>query len=150
MADPAGSPQRITAAERRSRIVAMRRLKLTFEDIGNANGVSRQRAHQIYVDALREIPSSELAEHRLEELEFADSAIRGLLPFARDRDRPRTAVDAWATIRTWCEYKARILGLFAPATARLEVVTDDLIEQEISRLETKLGVNDPSDYSGTA
>ena len=131
--------QRITTAERRARVIALRRQRVTFEDIGRLLGVNRARAHQIYLRALGEIPATELSEHRAEELVLVDDAIRDLLKLARDHDRPRTAVEAWNAIRMWSERKARLLGLDAPTKSRVEVITEDVIEAEITRLEAQLG-----------
>ena len=123
--------QRITTAERRARVIALRRQRVSFEDIGRVLGVNKQRAHQIYVKALREIPAAEITEHRAEELVLVDDAIRDLLKLARDHDRPRTAVEAWNAIRGWSERKARLLGLDAPSRKSVEVITSDMIDAEI-------------------
>jgi len=42
----------------------------------------------------------------------------------------------------------KLRGLYAPAQARIEVVTQDMIESEIRRLEAELDGRDP-DHSGT-
>jgi hypothetical protein len=139
MADPSRSCQRVTAAETRARVIALRRRRATFDDIGRALGITKQRAHQIYVQALAEIPAAELAEHRAEELALIDDAIHDLMPIARDHDRPGSAVDAWNAIRGWADRKARLLGLDAPARHRVDVITEDMVAAEIARLEAQIG-----------
>ena len=139
MAGTTRADQRLTVAERRARVIALRRNRVSFEDIGRALGISKQRAHQIYIKALAEIPAAEIGEHRAEELTLIDDAIRDLLRLARDHARPRTAVEAWNAIRGWSERKAKLLGLDAPSRKAIEVITTEMIEAEIARLEIELG-----------
>ena len=47
------------------------------------------------------------------------------------------------------ERRARYLGLDAPTRSRVEVITADVIESEIARLEGELSANDPAN-TGTA
>ena len=58
------------------------------------------------------------------------------------------AVEAWLAIRTWAEHKARLLGLYAPAETKIEVVESETIEAEIRRLEAKFGENDAGRDAG--
>ena len=84
MPDTIRSGQRITAAERRAEVVRLRRSRASFDEIGRALGVSRQRAWSIYQKALGEIPAAQLEEHLAEELALVDDAIADLMPLARD------------------------------------------------------------------
>src|ERR1039457_565926 len=68
-----------------------------------------------------------------------DDAIADLLPIARDHTRPRSAVEAWNAIRGWADRKARLLGLDAPARSKVEVITEEMVDAEIRRLETEMG-----------
>jgi hypothetical protein len=136
--------QRLIAAERRAQVVALRRRRLTFDEIGAELGVSRQRAHAIWRAALAEIPAAQLDEHRIEELALIDDAIANLMPIARDHKRPRSAIEAWNAIRGWAERKAKLLGLDAPGKRQIEVITADVIDREIARLEAELGIEKPS------
>jgi hypothetical protein len=79
MSDTAGSPQRINAAERRAKVVALRRQRLSFEAIGQELGVTRQRAWTIYQDAVASVPVADVELHRLEMLEQLDEAERAVL-----------------------------------------------------------------------
>lgn len=130
---------RVTAAERRAQVVALRRGRATFDQIGGALGVSKQRAHELYTQALAEIPAAQVDEHRAEELLLIDDAIADLMVIARDHSKPRTSVEAWNAIRGWADRKARLLGLDAPRRQAIEVITAELIEREITRLEAELG-----------
>jgi hypothetical protein len=47
-------------------------------------------------------------------------------------------------IRGLLERRAKMIGYDAPAKSRIEVVTSDMIEAEIARLEADLGRNDPA------
>jgi hypothetical protein len=130
--------QRVTAAERRAQVVALRRRRATFDQIGRALGITRQRAWQIYQGALAEIPAAHADEHRAEELVLIDDAIAALMKIARDGDTtPRTAVEAWTGIRGWAERKARLLGLDAPT--RFEYLTLDAIDAELRLARAEMG-----------
>ncbi len=130
--------QRVSAAERRAQVVALRRRRATFDQIGRTLGISRQRAHQLYSQALGEIPAPQLDEHRAEELILIDDAIRDLMKIARDsQTSPRTAVEAWTSIRGWAERKAKQLGLDAPT--RFEHLTLDAIDAELRLARAEMG-----------
>jgi hypothetical protein len=141
--------QRITAAERRAQVVALRRGRATFDQIGRALGISKQRAHELYRTALAEIPAQQVDEHRAEELILIDDAIASLMIIARDHSRPRSAVEAWNAVRGWADRKARLLGLDAPRRQTVEVITSEMIETEIARLEAELGRPDTWGKRGT-
>jgi hypothetical protein len=125
----------VTAAERRARVVELRRRRLSFVEIGREMGVTGQRAFAIYREALAAIPAQQVEEHRAEELALIDQAIRDLLPLAENHERPRSAIEAWNAIRGWAERKAKLLGLDAPA--RVEVLTLDAIDAEIRKLQAE-------------
>jgi hypothetical protein len=127
------------AAERLADVVALRRQRLTQADIARQLGISQQRVSQLYAQALAEVPAAQVAEHRAEELMLIDDAIADLLPIARDHTRPRSAVEAWNAIRGWADRKARLLGLDAPARSKVEVITEEMVDAEIRRLEATLG-----------
>ena len=57
------------------------------------------------------------------------------------------ALAAIREIRGLLDRRARILGYDAPSKARIEVVTSDMIEEEIVRLEAELGKHDPAHRS---
>lgn len=144
------------SAQRRARIIEYRAERLTWRDIGAREGISAPRAHRIYNDALAEYPVAALAEHRHEEGELIDRAVRDLLAIAGDdstyvdgkgNERPttsaRTRVEAWSAIRGWSEHRARLFGLNAPSRSTVDVVTHDGLAEEMARLAAELGQNDP-------
>ncbi len=137
MADTSRSDQRVTAAERRAQVVALRRRRATFEQIGRALGISKERAWKLYQEALAQIPAPHVEEHRAEELMLIDDAISDLLKIARNHERPVSAVEAWNSIRGWAERKAKLLGLDAPT--RFEHLTIDAIDAEIRMLKAEMG-----------
>lgn len=142
----------LQTSHRRARVVQLRRERRTWDAIGADIGVSKQRAHKIYQEALAEYPISALGEHRAEEGELIDQAIRDLLAIAAD-DReyenadgvskpvvsPRTRVEAWSAIRGWSEHRARLYGLNAPTRTQVDVVTRDSLATELERLAAELG-----------
>lgn len=125
-------------AERLAEVVALRRQRLTQDEIARRMGISQQRVSQLYRQALAEVPASDVGEHRAEELMLIDDAIANLMPIARDHTRARSAVEAWNAIRGWAERKARLLGLDAPARQRVEVITEDAIDAELERLAAEI------------
>jgi hypothetical protein len=131
---------RITTAERRSKVIELRRRRMSFAEIGEQLGVTTQRAHAIYREALAAIPAQHVEEHRAEELTLIDDAIADLLVIAQDHTRPRNAIEAWNSIRGWAERKAKLLGLDAPA--KFEVLTMDAIDEEIKKLQAELAASD--------
>ena len=54
------------------------------------------------------------------------------------------ALAAIREIRGLLERRAKIIGYEAPSRSRVEVVTSDMIEQEIARLEAEVGKLDPA------
>lgn len=143
MGDLPGSDARITAAERSAQVVELRRMRLSFAQIGDRLGISSAAAWKAYQRALRMIPAPHVAEHRLEELGLIDDAIRNLLPLALKRDEPRDAIAAWQAILGWAMHKARILGLNAP----VQVEVSDAINAEIAQLARQLALVDPAGTS---
>lgn len=110
MAPHRSTEARITTAERRARVMELRRQSLTFIEIGVQMGVSPQRAHEIYLDALAAIPARQVDLYRAEALELALGAIEDLLPIATNHAQPRTSVEAWNSIRSWSERIAKTVG----------------------------------------
>jgi len=125
------------SAERMAQIVAMRRQRMTQDAIARKLGISQQRVSQLYSQALAMIPAQQVDEHRIEELTLIDDAIADLLDMAHDHDRPRTAVEAWNSIRGWAERKAKLLGLDAPT--QFEHLTIDAIDAELRMLKAEMG-----------
>jgi DNA-directed RNA polymerase sigma subunit (sigma70/sigma32) len=54
-------------AERRARVVELRRSRMTFDAIGHQLGISSQRAGRIFSDALAALPRHGIDELRAEE-----------------------------------------------------------------------------------
>lgn len=131
---------RMETAERRAHVVELRRRRHTFAEIGTQLGVSAQRAHRIYTEALAAVPAMQVDQHRAEELTLIDDAIADLLTVAKSREQPRTSVEAWNSIRGWAERKAKLLGLDVPTRVSVDA---EHIGREIAELITALG--DPDD-----
>lgn len=140
MVDTPRSEGRIDAAERRAQVIALRRQRYTFDDIGRALGISRQRAHQLYLDVLRSIPAPDLEAHRAEELELIDDACRGLLKITADAGADvRDRVAAWDVLCKWADRKARLLGLDAPPRIRIEVLDEEVLQAIAERMDREAG-----------
>lgn len=149
---PTGTTDPLDTAQRRGKVVELRRQRKTWDVIGQELGVSKQRAHRIYQEALAEYPTSQLAEHRHEELELIDQAIQQLhaIIYATEPDEAtgkavsaRTRVEAISALRAWSQHRATLLGLNAPTRSQVDVVTHDSLAQEMERLAAELGENTP-------
>lgn len=137
-------------AKREAEIVALKRARVSFIDIGRRFDISDVMAGKIYRAALARNPLSamQVDEHRLEETELCDTATRALLQLALSTERengravvsPRTKVEAWNAIRGWSEHKARMLGLNAPTTVQVDSLSS--LDAQIMELEAQLAVND--------
>jgi|SRR5882672_3341832 len=128
---------RITTAERRAHVIALRREGRTFAEIGEDLGVSAQRAHVIYLEALKEIPAREVDQYRAEALDLIHAAIEDLLPIARDHDQPRTRVEAWSQLRAWIERLAKTTGFDASTKIDANVMPAAQEDPELTRLLTE-------------
>jgi hypothetical protein len=71
-------------AERRARVVELRRSRMTFNEIGHQVGLSSQRAGRIFHDALAALPRYGVGELRAEETELIDRAVNSLMGIATD------------------------------------------------------------------
>lgn len=139
------------AAAREARVVALRRARTPWDSIAKDVGVSASRCHQIYQRALANNPLTgiQIDEHRLEETELIDVAVRNLLGIAISKDTSaRTRVEAWSALRAWAERKAKLLGLDAPQ--KHEVVTVDYLDQQIAALEAELAGGTPAGEAAPA
>lgn len=130
-------------AERRRRVVEMRRANQPFDEIGRTLGVTPQRAHQIYTDALSALPMQAVSEHRVEALARIDEAERALRGIATDPDTsPRSAVEAWSAFRLWEERRARLCGLDQPTRNEITVITEDAVAAAIREAEAAIAEDD--------
>ena len=127
----------------------MRRSRMSFPEIAQAVGVSKQRVHAIYKKALAEVPRTQVEEHLAEELQLIDDAIRDLLLIAKDHSKPRNVVESWNAIARFIELEARLLDLFPAAKSRVQVITEDVVEAEIARLHAEIAVMDAGDTPET-
>lgn len=66
----------IATAELRAKVVALRREGATFQAIGEECGFSKQRAHEVYHEALDSIPAMEIKQYRAEQQERLDQLLR--------------------------------------------------------------------------
>lgn len=125
---------RIETAERRARVIELRRQGLTFAEIGHKCGFSTQRAHEVYLEALKAIPAREVDQYRAEALDLIHAAIEDLLPIARNHIQPRTSVEAWGQLRAWVERLAKTIGF--DASMKVEAIVTDAAQEdpELTRL----------------
>ena len=104
-------------------VAQLRRRRASFAEIAAHLGITQDQAAELYRQVLETLPEFKAAEFRAEELVLADDAMRRLMTIATGERRakcsscgasgtsPRTAVEAWNSVRGWAEHKARLLGL---------------------------------------
>jgi len=122
-----------------SQIIEYRRCRVPNSEIAKNLGISAARVGQLYRRALADYPLTAMSidEHRAEENDLIDAAIRELMVIAFDhRSMPRSRIDAWLAIERFMERRAHMLGIDAPT--RSEVVTLGALDMEIQKLEAEL------------
>jgi hypothetical protein len=112
---------------------------VSFADIGREFGISRQRAYQIYEQALRDVPAPVIAQIRQEESALLDEVVRGLLAIARDEAASLQArIAAWMALVRCSESRRRLYGADSPAKAVVQVIPESVVDSEIERLSREL------------
>jgi len=110
--EPPGSRRRVRAADRRSRVYAMKLGGLSFHEIGEKLNVSKQAAYAAFWQVMREVnalTNGNAAEARKLEVERCDALLAGL--WERARLGSHDAANACVRI---LDRRARYLGLDAP------------------------------------
>jgi hypothetical protein len=124
--------------ERRAEVMRQRRRGQTFEAIGEQLGITKQRAHQLYWDTLKDIPRQETDLHRAEQAERLDEMLRKAYEVLEKRhitvsngkviyldDGPMEddapTLMAIKTILQIEERRAKLLGLDTPVKQQVEV-----------------------------
>jgi len=93
-------------------VAKLRRRRISFEEIAGHLGVSQEQAAELYRQSLESLPEFKADELRAEELLLADDAVRRLMAIAvGESTSPRTAVEAWNSVRGWAEHRSQLLGL---------------------------------------
>jgi hypothetical protein len=137
------------------RAAEMRSRSMTYQQIGDALGVSRQAAHQAVQRAISEIPreaAEEVLRLELEKLDFLERKLFVIMQKEHLRvgnsgkvvtyegelvldDGP--VMQAIQGLLRVAERRSKLLGINAPE--KHEVITLDAVQAEIRRLEAKLG-----------
>lgn len=122
-----------------SQIVTYKRVRVPNVEIAQNLGLTNDQVARLYRQALAAHPLTYMAidEHRAEEVDLIDAAIRELMCIAYDpKMSARSRIDAWLAMERWAERKSKLLGLDAPT--KHEITTIGQIEVEIQRLEAEL------------
>jgi Sigma-70, region 4 len=127
------SADHLTGAEHRLQALRLRKEGYTYEAIGAALGISKQRAHQLVTEELRklreETPEAAEAVRQLE-LERLDAMLRILAPKVK-----RAELGAIQLVLKIMERRAKLLGLDAPQEFTL------LLKREVQSLADELGLD---------
>ncbi|HEX8859791.1 MAG TPA: helix-turn-helix domain-containing protein [Actinomycetes bacterium] len=124
---------RIAARQREARALQLRQAGATYAQIGRQLGVCESRAWRIVQRALRRVVADPLEELRRLETLRLDALQLAIWPKAMAGNL--LAVDRVLAIMA---RRARLLGLDAPAQSRVTVLSEDVVDEEIARLEQEL------------
>jgi hypothetical protein len=72
---PQSPAQKEDSARQKAQVLKLRRTGISFQAIGDQLGVTRQRAHQVYKQALEEIPAEEVSLYRAEQADRLDALL---------------------------------------------------------------------------
>ena len=138
--------KREKATLRRAKALLLRKAGMTYEQIGEMMGCTRQNAHQLVTKALQEIRikgEQDAEEIKLLELERLDTFFMGLWQNAKKGN-----VQALDRALKIMERRAKLLGLDAPSKiaptspdgeAPYKGMTERELDQRIAELQAKLG-----------
>lgn len=128
------SDDTIRIAERRRQALELKRAGATYEVIAQQLGYNdRGHAYRDIHVALANVTKQPAEELVAEEIDRCDAMILGLWPKARKGDAH--AVDR---VLRCMDLKARYRGLYAPTRQIVQVITEDLLDAEIRRLQDEL------------
>lgn len=126
----------IDRADKQRRALELRKAGATYSQIAQVLGYTeRGGAYKAVMQALRDTVQEPADEVRHLETERLDALLRAMWPQAMEGK-------GWAVDRCLAvmDRRARLLGLDAPTRTAITVVTEDVIEAEIRRLEAELGI----------
>jgi hypothetical protein len=128
------SPQKIEGTEGQLRAMALRRQGKTYDQIGRAMGVSRQRAYQLVKAAFDRL-NKELSETTEEVRSLMGERLERLLR-AVWLQATKGDLKAVATALSVFDRQSRLFGLDAPtkSTVRVESMSDEEVLAEARRL----------------
>ena len=98
--------RRVAAAERRARLLALRKTGATYRDIAQAEGISPGGAFKAVQQAIRDIPKEAADEMRVIEQQRLDNMHAAIWERALHGD-----IQAISTVLSIMQARARLLGL---------------------------------------
>jgi predicted transcriptional regulator len=132
--DGGNGSRRITAAERRTEAIEMRKRGMSYKRIAEELGYSSATAVSSTINkALRELPQEGASNLRKIELERLDQLLDAMWDKAMKGD-------GWAVDRCLkiMERRAKLMGIDAPIVTKVEVVSEDVIDKQIRQLERQM------------
>ena len=129
---------------RDERILELHAEHNTLRDIGKQVGLSHERVRKIISEALRINRKAEVVAIIQAETEaLADEAVSSLVQMARDRSNSTNArAICWGEARMWNESKRKCFGVDEPTRSQVSVVAQDVLVEEIQRLEAEMAAAD--------
>lgn len=168
----AGRRRSLTTRENDARALEFRRRGLSFEQISaqmewRSPSAAYQAVHRALADQAREVSAEviQIETDRLDELtrtlyrvmatrHYVVSAGSGKIAVHPDTGQPLTddgpVIQAVAGLLRISERRSKLLGLDAPARARVEVITEDVVDAELAQLAHEIAENDAAGHPGPA
>jgi hypothetical protein len=139
----ARADQQLRAARLAARVIELKTTRrMTFQQIGDECGFSKQRAFTVWTEALRKLPAPNLEQHRTDAIQFTDQMVTELLTLARrPNESARTIAELHRQINGWEEHKARLLGSYQPQRREVQVISGDTIDRSIAELTARMNID---------
>jgi len=119
--------------EKETKILQMRKMGLTWAQIGQSVGLSQAGAYGAYRRALSRVPDELASELRKIDNERIDALITASWP-----DAMRGSARHLEVLVKLLERRAKLMGLDAPILQRIEVVTDEIVDEAILEMQRKM------------
>lgn len=136
----ANTSRSIKAREKEAMVMEMRKRGMSYDAIGQFFGFTAQRASKIYSNALNNMVKEPAEDIITTDVERVDTLIEAMWEGAVKLKKPHF-VDRIVALM---DYKAKLLGLYAPTISR--VITHDVIDSEILRLEQEIAAIEVSGH----
>lgn len=136
------NPRQLTAAERRRAVLELKRKFLSFDEIGQKLGISKQAAHKAYKKALGELnkQSLELADElRTQELDVVYRMRRKSMEIVDDpRAEVKERIAAIKLVQDSVATVGKLTGCAAPISVETKstLVTNDLTPEQVKHMAT--------------
>lgn len=129
-------PGELTREERATKVIELRRRGLTFQQIGDRLGVTKQRAHEMYTLVMADEQTEQVSAYRAEQAMRLDAlSVEAWNVIDRNRlVNDEMVLGAILALTKIEERRAKLYGLDAPAK---HAVTVDTVQYQIVGVDPK-------------